>query len=369
MNTIKPMVVPSPLGWEPLPAQPRRRWLGIAVPIAVFVILLGASVSIVLPYYALAPGSAREVNDLVVADAQRYPAKGEVLLTTVSLGPVRPLDALIGWLDRDVDIVPRDRILPPRTNGREYRQINVQLMDESKQTAIVVALRRLGHQISETGEGALVVRVFEGLPADEHLQPGDVITAVNGRPTPLYQDAVAAIRAGKPGDVVRFDVTPPGGAPPRVEEVVLATSPDGSSTPVVGVELRTHRLRFDMPFNVDIRSGPIGGPSAGLAFTLGVIDVLTEGELTGGAKVAATGTINIDGTVGDVGGVIQKAAAVRESGATVFLVPKGEYAQAKRRLGDSVRVIPVSNLQEALDGLGSVGGHVSALGPPPQPRG
>ncbi len=370
VNTIEPMVVPSPLGWEPLAPQPRRRWLMVAVPAVIMFALLAASFRVVLPYYAIAPGSARQVNDLIqVPDTARHPPRGRVLLTTVSLGQVRAIDALAGWLDPNVDLVPRDKILPPDTSGRQYRQLNVQLMDESKQTAIVVALRRLGYEVRESGEGALVVRVFRGLPADDRLEPGDVITAVDDRPTPLFQDAVAAIRARRPGDVVRLSVMPGTGAPPRVEELVLAASPDGKGAAVVGVELRTNKLRFDMPFPVDIRSGTIGGPSAGLAFTLGVIDALTAGELTGGRKVAVTGTMNMDGSVGDVGGVAQKTVAVRRSGAEVFLVPAGEFAVARAKAGPDLTVLKVSNLQEALEALGSVGGEVSALSPPPAPRG
>lgn len=366
MNTIEPMVLRSPLGWEPLPPQPRRRWVVIAAPIVLATALLLASFNVLLPYYAIAPGSATQVNDLIsVADGQGFPSDGKFLLTTVSLGQVRAIDAFLGWIDPDVDIVEEERIVPPNTSRREFRQLNLQLMDTSKQTAIVVALRRLGYNVNEKGDGALVVAVFPGLPAEGVLEPGDVITAIDGNPTPVFSTAVSLIRAHRPADRVKLDIARLDGST-RTVEIALAANPSDAASAVLGVELRTHNQQFedDAPVDVDIKSGRIGGPSAGLAFTLGVLDALTPGELTGGKRVAVTGTINLDGTVGEVGGVAQKTAAVRRSGATVFLVPEGEFKAASARAGSKVKVVKVRTLQEALDALGSLGGDLSALGSP-----
>jgi PDZ domain-containing protein len=130
----------------------------------------------------------------------------------------------------------------------------------------------------------------------------------------------------------------------------------------MGVELATKNHRFDMPISVSIDSLGIGGPSAGLAFTLGLIDQLTPGELTGGRKIAVTGTIEIDGTVGPVGGVAQKTAAVLHEKADAFLVPAEEYDAARARGGKHLKVIKVTTLDEALRALGTLGGDVSALG-------
>jgi len=129
----------------------------------------------------------------------------------------------------------------------------------------------------------------------------------------------------------------------------------------LGVLLSTKDLSFDFPFDVELRSEQIGGPSAGLAFTLEVLDVLTPGELTGGKKVAATGTIELDGSVGEVGGVAQKTIAVRNAGASLFLVPRAEYAEAKRFAGKKLDVQVVDTLQDALRVLSTVGGNGLAL--------
>jgi PDZ domain-containing protein len=245
-------------------------------------------------------------------------------------------------------------------------------MDDSKQVAEVVAMRRVGLQVPEHGDGALVAQVIPGSPADGHLTPGETVTSVDAKPVHLSQEAVDLVRHKHVGDAVKLVVDHGDRTPPRTESVKLGgRSADGAScstsapvtgAPCIGVELATRNHRFDFPLSVSIDSLGIGGPSAGLAFTLGLIDQLTPGELTGGRKIAVTGTIEIDGQVGPVGGVAQKTAAVVREKADAFLVPSAEYAQAKARAGTHVQVIKVDTLDEALRALGTLGGDVTALG-------
>ncbi|MGI8686814.1 MAG: YlbL family protein [Acidimicrobiales bacterium] len=357
------MVVPPPPGWDTSDEASSWRWLRWGAPAFIVVLLLLGSMQVSLPYYALAPGDARQVNDLIRVPKDRsFPPRGEVLLSTVSLSRVNALQAFFGWLDADVDVLPEDQILGT-TPRDQFSEQNIQEMDTSKQLAAVVALRRLGYEVEEQGKGALVVQVEEDAPAFGRLIQGDVITGVDGRPAALSQEVVQAIRRHKPGEAVRLDVLGVKGGT-RVEEVVLASRPDGAEG-YLGVVLHTKEQKFDYPFDVVIDSGTIGGPSAGLAFTLGVLDTLTAGELTGGKKVAATGTIEIDGRVGDVGGVVQKTAAVRAAGATVFLVPPGEYEDARSHAGPKLEVVKVTDLDEAIAALARLGGDVSALGTAP----
>ena len=361
MDTIDPMVVPqAPLSWQPQPEPRRRRWPRWAVPVVVVVLLLLGAAQLNLPYYALAPGDARQVNDLIrVPDDRGFPPQGRVLLSTVSLSQVNALQALRRWLDREIDVLPEDQVLGT-TRRDDFTKQNLQLMDDSKQSAVVVALRRLGYQVAEHGKGALLVQIEEGSPASGRLAQGEVIVGVDGRPASLSQEVVSGIRSHKVGESVRLDVVAVDGGT-RVEEIVLAQRP-GSAEGFLGVVLRTKEQKFDYPFEVVIDSGTIGGPSAGLAFTLGVIDGLSVGELTGGKRVAATGTIELDGTVGDVGGVVQKTAAVRSAGADVFLVPAGEYDEAVAHAGRRLEIVKVSTLDDAIAALARLGGDVSALG-------
>ena len=364
MNTSSEMVVRSPLGWEPVEAPPRHRLLALTIALVLIFGVVAVGFNYPLPYYALAPGSARDVGPLIEATGtELYPADGELLLTTISLQQVRPFQAFTGWLRTDVDVLPEDVIRPPQTSDQEYRQFNFQVMDESKQNAIVVALRRLGYEVREKGEGALVEKVLPQFPAQGRLQPGDVIKAIDGQPIQLVTDATKVISARQPGDVLTMSVTQPDGTQPRDVQVPVAADPEQGGKTVLGVFLRSFKRDFDLPFDVDINSGNIGGPSAGLAFTLGVIDSLTAGELTGGRKVAVTGTIELDGRVGDVGGVAQKTSAVKAAGAEVFIVPAGEYEVARERAGSGLTVVKVTTLQEALDALGRLGGDLTALGP------
>jgi PDZ domain-containing protein len=175
---------------------------------------------------------------------------------------------------------------------------------------------------------------------------------------------VTAIRSHQPGDTVRLSVQSVTGT--RTESLVLAPSPPSQGSPhaIIGVSTKT-KVKADLPVDVTINAGAIGGPSAGLAFTLALINELSSSDLTGGQVIAATGTIEPDGTVGDVGGVTQKTAAVRKAHGVAFLVPPGEYQEAVRHAGSHLKVIKVTTLGDALAALGSLGGDLSALGPAP----
>lgn len=317
---------------------------------------------LVLPYYAIAPGSALDTAPLItVPDKAHYhPAKGQVLLTTVSLGKVTLLQALQGWLDPAVDVVKEQVIAPPNVDESELRQINLDLMDESKKKAIGVAFEALGVDAIK-GKGVEVVAVVPGTPADGTLAVGDTIVAIDGTPTSIDFEAAKILGAHEPGDTVVLSVVPKAGADARSVEAVLMEHPEVPGRAFLGVSLSTRDLSFDFPFDVELASERIGGPSAGLAFTLEVLDVLTEGELTGGHKIAVTGTIELDGSVGEVGGVAQKTVAVKRAGAELFLVPSGEYEAAKRFAGKDLRIEVADSLDDALRVLATLGGNGLAL--------
>lgn len=362
METVHESVRPGP----PRPAERRAlAWAGGTI-IAVVVALVGAT-TIRIPYYAIAPGSAIAVPPLVrVVEGPSYPPKGRILLTTVSLGQTTLLEALEGWLNPSVDVVDQDVVVPPNTNRDQFREQNLQAMDISKQTALGVAFEHLGFD-AITGKGATIVEVLEGEPAHGKLVPGDVITAVDGVPVEVSPTAVDLVGRRAPGETVRLGVRSATGEV-RELDVRLGRRPDGGNRGFLGVTMQTAEPAFSFPYEVEIASDRIGGPSAGLAFTLEILDVLTPGELTGGLDVATTGTIELDGTVGVVGGVAQKTAAVRDAGADLFLVPTSEVAQARRHAGD-LRVEGVATLEDALRILASLGGNGLALGRPGAERG
>ena len=208
--------------------------------------------------------------------------------------------------------------------------------------------------------------VSPDVPAASVLKEGDVIVAVDGTPVHLDSDLGPILEPHKPGDEVTLTIErPTGTADPTAkptydtitEKVKLAARDDG--TALIGIAPGTRDdVKFDFPVNVDIDSGSVGGPSAGLAFTLGVIDALTPGELTGGQKVATTGTISLDGSVGPIGGIKQKVATVERAGVKVFLVPASEADDARAAVGNGdLKIVPVENVDDALKALAAIGGN------------
>jgi len=373
VDTAEPIVLPSPAPtWAYAQPGYGTRWLWWGIPLALVTTLLIGSLFITLPYFAIAPGTAPPVGaQLQVPKDNNYPPQGKFLLTTVSLSRVRPFGALRGWLDPDIDVVPEEQILGP-TPPKNFRQQNVQEMDESILVAEVVALRKLGYTVAEGGVGALIVTVAKSSPADGHLKSGDVIKAVDNKPVRLSTDFINALAPKRFGDTVTLNVGTDG-KPDRVEKIRMGGGSADKSTCSIdqqltgkgclGVSVTTKSHTFDKPIDVRIDANGIGGPSAGLAFVLAIMDQLRPGELTGGHTVAVTGTIDLDGTVGDVGGVAQKTAAVRHAGAEYFLVPPGEYKDALAHAGSKLKVIKVATLDEALKVLGGLGGDLASIAP------
>lgn len=370
----------------------RLRW-ALAIVAGLLLVALVASLFVPVPYYLISPGSARATEPLVEVEGgpEFPPEEGAIYFTTVSTRPARALTAFLGWLDQDTDVVDEALVLGDNT-PEENRQVNLEMMESSVDVAAEVAFEHLGFDV-ESGTGAIVGGVAPDLPVAEALRPGDVIVAVNGVRTTTSDEVVEQIQTLAPGDEVRLRVQydpsvleqdPAADAPPgegdeedggegeregedapetRTETVELGARPDDADRPLLGVQLGTRDQEIDLPFPVAIDTGQVGGPSAGLAFTLAVLDVLTPGELTGGRDVAVTGTINGLGHVGPIGGIAQKAAAVREAGHDVFIVPASEADAARARAGD-VEVIGVETLEDALEALAGLGGNALDLEAP-----
>jgi len=305
-----------------------------------------------LPYYVLSPGDATPVEPLIhVQGAQSYQHDGSILFTTVSLaGDVNVYAYVHGWLNSNDDVVSRDAITGG-TPTKTYNAENIQAMTDSKTAATKVALERLGYTVPAHGEGALVVDVAAKGPSDQKLQTGDVITAVDGTPITLDSQLVSAVHGHKAGDVITFAVSRGGQTIP----VPVQAGDDGKGAAKIGVALQTKNLQYDFPVQVTIDTGKVAGPSAGLAFTLALLDDLTAGNITGGKKVAVTGTIDVNGMVGPVGGVVQKTAAARKAGAVAFLVPPDEEKDAKAHAGP-MKIMVVKTVDDALAALKQLGG-------------
>lgn len=341
----------------PNPKKKFSDWFRI-IGLVLFVAALYGALNIPLSYYAISPGQATDVEPLVkVEKGPSYPSDGKIFLTTVSLGQATLFEIFQGWLDPSVDIFEEAAIRPPSVSEDELTKINLQYMASSKETALGVAFEYLGYD-AITGEGAEVAKVEKGSPADQKLGSGDVIIEMDGESVKDHLQLVKAVKAVTPGDAVQLKVKS-GEGEIRAVDIELGTNPDNMTQGFLGVALSTSNLSFDFPYDVKLESEDIGGPSAGLAFTLQILDSLTEGDLANGNKVAITGTIELDGSVGEVGGIRQKAIAVRDAGADIFLVPFAEVGEITSIIGDKVRVIGVNSIKDAVETLKSLGGEIS----------
>src|SRR5438105_462929 len=253
-DTTNPIVSAGALGWEPPVPGPRRHSRWWLVPLVLLLVAAVAGVFVPLPYDTISPGSSRQVNDLVlVRGTATYPPRGHVLYTTVSVRErVSAYEVLWGWLNSDVAVVS-DRSVRGSVSPKQFQQLNVQAMTDSKKTAEAVALEHLGYHVLQ-GRGALVRAVVAGSPAAAILQPNDVIVAVDGKPVAVRDEAVDDIKARKPGDHVRLSVVRGQGSP-RALEAVLRPGPDGG--PQLGVTLDTEGLDVKLPFQINIDSGSV----------------------------------------------------------------------------------------------------------------
>lgn len=348
----------------------RRRWT-VAMSVLAVVILLAAGLAIRLPWYAISPGMSRPTEPLISVDgAATYENDGAIDFLTVSLRQVTPIEVVASWVNSDLELRSEEDILGKQTPG-ENRDLNLRMMADSKDAAQYQALTRLGYTIPSNGTGAVIASVGQGSPADGVLVAGDVVIAADGSPISFNQQLVALVGQSAPGTVLNlsvepFDASMQGALPARMVAVTLGERPDAPGHGYLGVSTFTRDLSFDFPVKISIDSGRVGGPSAGLAFTLGILDVMTPGSLTGGLPIATTGTMSLDGTVGPIGGIHQKVIAARREGVKLMLVPSSEIDEARKYAGD-LRIEPVDTLDQALQVLTTIGGGNDVL-PAPSTR-
>ena len=331
----------------------------VVVALALLLAVVGiAGANITLPYVIFSPGDATPVDDyLKISDARTYDHKGALLLLTVRVSNGRPnvWRFLQASFDDDSKVEGEKEYFGG-TPRKKVDKEDVQAMAESQLAAQQAALARLGYAVTVTGRGATVQKVYPGSPAAEAgLRVGDVITSINGTPVRVTDDVGTIVRAQPVG--TDFSVVVRRDGRDQTVPITSAAAPTGDiqGKPYIGIGATTAGLKVDLPVKIKIATGDVSGPSGGLAFALTIIDDLTPGNLTGGKKVAVTGTIDGNGTVGEVGGVPQKAVAARHAGARLMIVPRPELADARTKAGD-MKVVGVSTLDEALAVLRANGG-------------
>jgi PDZ domain-containing protein len=311
------------------------------IPVAAFLVAL---LAVPLPYYGESPGPTRDVQPLIhVSGPTLYRSDGKFVMTSVSFLPLTVARLLRAWQDPAQGVVPESVLVFPGETQEHADQRSMSQMDQSKIDATTVVLGLLKDYPESHGPGVLVESVSPVCPADGLLFPGDLIERVNGREISDPEAFDRLLKKIPPSRPLVLRVSA-GGETTDVRLTRERCDP-GSKRFLIGISTVAN-----FPFEVSISSGDIGGPSAGTMFALGLYDLLTPGDLTGGRTVAGTGTIDNQGRVGEIGGVEEKVAAAKEIGADVFLVPDGNLAAARTVAGD-LELVPMATFQDALDYL------------------
>jgi PDZ domain-containing protein len=322
--------------------------------IAGLLLLAVALALLVLPSseYIFLPDPAHPVAPLVSVQGGHDPTRGGVYYVDVIVRKATWLERLFPGIHNGADLYPASAIDPPGVTDQLRRTLDLQDMQLSQQVAAAVALRAAGKKVVTRSVGARVVYVMQGLPAFEKLQPGDVIVALDGKPVHTLRDLQLRITAHRIGDVVAFTVR----RGTKTQVVRIKTVGIGKGTnrrPIVGISLQ-QAVDIHLPLQVRIDAGNVGGPSAGVAFAIEVLEELGR-DVVHGHKIAATGEINADGSIGPIGGIKQKTIGAREAHVDAFLVPAGDNATEARKYAHGLRIIPVETFPQALRALATLG--------------
>ncbi len=316
------------------------------VPIVVFGVLLAA---VPVPYVALGPGPTFDtLGDfdgkpvVAIEGTKVMPTTGHLNMTTVSQRDGLTLgQALAFWASGEDQLVPRDLVFPPEKSRDDIEKSQNADFQRSEDNAEYAALNYLKYPKAVTAE-----RINDPGPSVGKLQPGDALDAVNGVKTPTIEDFTKLLKATKPGDEITIDYRRKNGQP-GTARITLGRN-DDRDYGYLGVAVQDAPWA---PFAVDFNLANIGGPSAGLMFSLAVVDKLTTGDLNGGKFIAGTGTIGPDGNVGPIGGITHKMSSAQEAGATVFLVPADNCDEARTAGGNTMELLKADNLNQTIDSL------------------
>lgn len=323
------------------------RWV-IGTFIGLFVMAGGAIAawSIEVPYFAFSPGPVGDALDAVATDGSVdvFQPDGELFFLTVSLQQINLYEAFSAAVDPTVDLVRRQAVRRDDESDEEFKQRNLDSMQQSIDRALAVALDRSGVDVVVESDGVEVVEVIDGSGSDGVLEPGDIIVSIDGELVQLSADIGVVIGVLDAGSVVELEILRDDES--MAVEIELSLAEDGSR-PLIGISARTANPRLP----ITIETANIGGPSAGMMYTLAIMDLLVPGDLSKGNIIAGTGTISSEGLVGNIGGIRQKVVAAEAAGAALMLVPEGNYEEALTAPRTDMDLIPVATIDDALAAL------------------
>jgi PDZ domain-containing protein len=324
------------------------------VTVFIFAVILAIVVMYVpLPYYITKPGLAEDLKPYVKVEGG-YEEEGDFMLVTVSMSRASITSYIAAKLDRYQEIYPKEAILGQEENDAEYQFRQLHLMQESQTAAIYNAYQYAGKSVEFENRGVLVISVADNMPAMGKLKIGDRLTAIDGKELHTADEFIAYVKRKRSGEKVKIEFERQG----KKEYVTLGLAPIQGETDRLGVGVQiTTDQKLKVSPNVKIDAHRIGGPSAGMMFTLEIYNQLTEADLTKGYEIAGTGTINAKGEVGPIGGISQKVIAADTAGADIFFAPneKGnknsnyqEAVKTAKDIGSKMKIVPVDVLDDAL---------------------
>ncbi|HEX2178236.1 MAG TPA: site-2 protease family protein [Actinomycetota bacterium] len=331
--------------------QGRRLKLGIVWG-AVAVLLPIAAALYRPPVVVVSPAPAIDVTrDIEIDGVPVTRPSGRYMLVAVHVVQPNGITAALASLNPNVDVLPRETLLPPGVSHEEYLEYQKDVFVESQQSAAAAAARAVGLEVTLSGVGAQIIDVLADSPADGNLRVGDVVVAVDGTPIRLVSDLTGLTTTRPAGTVFEFTVERDSRT--RTVEVESAPLPGFNQANVgIGIVSTTKDLDVDLPFDVEFKERPIGGPSAGLIYALAIADMLDPDDIAQQRRVAASGTIQLTGGVGAVGGLEEKLESAEEADVDIFLVPSDELGEVAGTEGESrVTTLGVESLEDALSVL------------------
>ena len=327
-------------------AQIAGAFVGLAIVAAIVLYLVPSN------DYLLLPDRAHPVAPLVRVQGA-HPAKGPGGIYFVDVFERRAslFESLFPFIHSGATVVPANLIVPPGSNDQQARRADLEQMSVSQRTAAAVALRHLGYHVTAVPDGVVVVALQTNSNAVGKLQPDDVIVSLDSKPIATVESLHATLARIHPGAVVKLGIDRGG----RMLTLSIRTIADPRDTKHALIGFSPDQAEaIHLPIRVRIDAGNVGGPSAGLAFTLQVLEALGK-KIDHGYRVAATGTIGLDGSVGAIGGIKQKTFGARAAHVDVFLVPAaGDNARDARRYAHGLRIIAVQSFPQALHALATL---------------
>ena len=301
-------------------------------------------------FFLVSPGTVEDLDDLILMEGEPRNEEGNFLMVTVAQREANLWGVLYGLVNPIIDVRPLSRVIPPDMTEEEYNELMQSWMEDSKNLAQVIALRKQGYEVPIESDGVEIVELLPNSPVQGTLFPGDVIRTVEGKTVDLAEEVVSIIQEKEIGEEVQLTIEREGKEKPV--EAATTHHTEEADKAALRVYVRTLNWRPIMPFDIDIETGPVIGPSAGIMFVLEIMDRLSPENLTSGHTVAGTGTITLQEEVGGIGGVKQKVVAAERQGADYFLVPKENYEEAQGA-ADEITLVPLKDLDDALDFLKS----------------